>query len=73
MKSKNDFTGRPSGAQDVLDPTATGRGVLLGQRLSRLIKELALFLFLKPLSSIIYTQLLECIFYRQGIKTSSFS
>jgi hypothetical protein len=43
MKSNNDFTGRPSGAQDVLDPTATGRGVLVGQRLSGLNEALALF------------------------------
>jgi hypothetical protein len=43
MKSKTDFTGRPSEAHDVLDPPATGRGVLGGQRLSGLIKALALF------------------------------
>jgi hypothetical protein len=39
----NDFTGRPSVAQDVLDLTATGRGVFGGQRLSWLTKALALF------------------------------
>jgi len=44
MKSKNDFNGRTSEAQDVLDPPATGRGVLGGQRLSGLNKALALFL-----------------------------
>jgi hypothetical protein len=43
MKSKNDFTVRSSEAHDVLDPPATGRGVLGGQRLSGLIKALALF------------------------------
>jgi hypothetical protein len=47
MKSKNDFTGRPSEVHDVLDPPATGRGVLGGQRMSGLIKALALFLNLR--------------------------
>ena len=42
MKSKNDFTGRPSEAHDVLDPPATGRGVIGGQRLSGLNEALAL-------------------------------
>ncbi|GAM13792.1 hypothetical protein SAMD00020551_1938 [Mesobacillus selenatarsenatis SF-1] len=43
MKSKNDFTGRPSEAHDVLDPPATARGVIGGQRLPGLTKALALF------------------------------
>jgi hypothetical protein len=44
MKSKNDFTGRPSEAHDVLDSPATGSGVLGGQRLSGLTRRLR-FLF----------------------------
>jgi hypothetical protein len=43
MKSKSDFTVRPSEAHDVLDPPATGRGVIGGQRFSGLTKALALF------------------------------
>jgi hypothetical protein len=48
MKSKeNDFTGRSSGAHDVLDPPATGRGVLGGQRFSGLNNALALYILSK--------------------------
>ncbi|WP_215025089.1 hypothetical protein [Bacillus sp. ISL-39] len=43
MKSKNDFTVRPSVAHDVLDPPATGRGGLGRHRMSGLIRALALF------------------------------
>ncbi len=50
MKSKNDFTGRPSEAQDVLDPPATGRGFLGGQRLSGLFEALALFVIISIFS-----------------------
>jgi hypothetical protein len=43
MKTKNDFTGRPSEAHDVLDPPAKRCGAIGGQRLSELNEALALF------------------------------
>ncbi len=45
MKSKNDFTVRPSDAQDVLDPLATGRGDFRRAALVGAYQALALFVF----------------------------
>jgi len=52
MKSKSDFTGRPSEVQDVLDPPAIGHGVIGGQRLSGLFEALSLFVFLGKIGAI---------------------